>query len=86
MLWASGAGAEILRPMAAPVLGGILLADEVIDLSIPALFYWLRRSRWRALRSSRYPKRGSCRSGPPSCEAGPQDLKGDTFATGAHLM
>ena len=42
-------GAEFLRPMAAPVLGGILVADEVVDLSIPALFYWLRRHRWRRI-------------------------------------
>jgi Cu(I)/Ag(I) efflux system membrane protein CusA/SilA len=49
MLWATGVGAEFLRPMAAPVLGGILVADEVVDLSIPALFFWLRRRRWRAL-------------------------------------
>jgi copper/silver efflux system protein len=46
MLWASGVGAEIIRPMAAPVLGGILVADEVIDLFLPVLFYWVRRRRW----------------------------------------
>src|SRR4028118_600391 len=28
MLWASGVGAEVIRPMAAPVLGGLLLADR----------------------------------------------------------
>ena len=39
MLWASGPGAEIIRPMALPVLGGILLADEVIDLLLPVLFF-----------------------------------------------
>ena len=27
--------------------------DEVVDLSVPALFYWLRLSRWRAARSVR---------------------------------
>ena len=32
--------------MAAPVLGGILVADEVIDLFLPILFYWVRRRRW----------------------------------------
>ena len=32
--------------MAAPVLGGILVADEVIDLFLPVLFYWVRRWRW----------------------------------------
>jgi len=51
MLWASGTGAEVMRPMAVPVLGGILVADEVIDLAIPVFFAWLRRRRWAAARS-----------------------------------
>ena len=46
MLWAAGTGAEIMRPMAAPVLGGLLISDEVIDIMIPVLFYWIRRRRW----------------------------------------
>ena len=49
MLWSSGVASEVIRPMAAPVMGGILVADEVIDLLLPTLFYWLRRSRWRRL-------------------------------------
>jgi Cu(I)/Ag(I) efflux system membrane protein CusA/SilA len=49
LLWADGVGAEVIRPMAAPVLGGILVADEVIDLFLPAMFYWVRRRRWRRL-------------------------------------
>ncbi len=47
MLWATGAGAEFIRPMAAPVLGGILIADEVIDVLIPVLFYFDRCRRLR---------------------------------------
>jgi hypothetical protein len=31
------------------VLGGILIADEVIDLFLPVLFYWERRRRWQRL-------------------------------------
>ena len=46
MLWSSGVASEIIRPMAAPVLGGILVADEVIDLFLPILFYWVRCRRW----------------------------------------
>ncbi len=42
LLWASGAASEIIGPMTAPVLGGILVADEVIDLFLPVLFYWTR--------------------------------------------
>jgi Cu(I)/Ag(I) efflux system membrane protein CusA/SilA len=52
MLWASGVGAEIIRPMAAPVLGGILIADEVIDLLLPVLFYWVRKRRWRKMHAA----------------------------------
>jgi Cu(I)/Ag(I) efflux system membrane protein CusA/SilA len=49
LLWATGPGADVLRPMVIPVLGGILLADEVIDLFLPVLFYRLRLWRWRRL-------------------------------------
>ncbi len=49
MLWSDGVGAEVIRPMAAPVLGGILVADEVIDLLLPILFYHSRRWRWNRL-------------------------------------
>jgi len=53
MLWATGVGSEIMRPMAAPVLGGILIADEVIDLGIPVLFYLIRKHRWSRLHLSK---------------------------------
>src|SRR5436853_6609350 len=49
MLWASGVGHEVISAMAAPVLGGLLIADEVVDLFIPVRFYWVRRARWLAL-------------------------------------
>jgi Cu(I)/Ag(I) efflux system membrane protein CusA/SilA len=49
MLWSTGVASEVIRPMAAPVLGGILVADEVIDLFLPVLFYWVRRARWRRI-------------------------------------
>ena len=49
MLWATGTGSEIMRPMAAPVLGGILVSDEVVDLLLPVLFYQVRKYRWKKL-------------------------------------
>jgi len=49
MLWATGVGAEVMKPMAAPVLGGLLVADEVIDLLIPVVFNWYQARKWRAL-------------------------------------
>ena len=53
MLWASGVGAEVIRPMAAPVLGGLLIADEVVDIFLPVRFYWVRRGRWLKLQQER---------------------------------
>ena len=50
MLWASGVGHEIISAMAAPVLGGLLIADEVVDIFIPVRFYWARRHRWLKMR------------------------------------
>jgi Cu(I)/Ag(I) efflux system membrane protein CusA/SilA len=46
MVFASGVGAEVLAPMALPVLGGLLIADEVVDVFLPVRFYWVRRQRW----------------------------------------
>ena len=40
-------GADIISPMAAPVLGGILIADEVVDLLLPIVFFGIRRRRWQ---------------------------------------
>ncbi len=50
MLLASGVGHEIISAMAAPVLGGLLIADEVVDIFIPVRFYWARRRRWLKMR------------------------------------
>ncbi|MGC8641174.1 MAG: efflux RND transporter permease subunit, partial [Isosphaeraceae bacterium] len=47
MLWATGVGAEVIRPMAAPVLGGLLIADEVIDIFLPVLYFAVQKWRWR---------------------------------------
>ena len=49
MLWATGVGSEVIRPMAAPVLGGLLVADEVIDVFLPVLYFAVQKRRWRKL-------------------------------------
>lgn len=51
MVFASGVGGEILAPMALPVLGGLLVSDEVVDLFLPVRFYWVRRARWLKLKA-----------------------------------
>jgi copper/silver efflux system protein len=42
-------GAEVIRPMAAPVLGGLLIADEVIDVFLPVLYFAVQKWQWRKL-------------------------------------
>jgi copper/silver efflux system protein len=60
MVFAKGVGGEILAPMALPVLGGLLISDEVVDLFLPVRFYWVRRARWLKLHGNVLPaKRGS---------------------------
>ena len=66
MLWATGTGSEIMRPMAAPVLGGLLISDEVIDLMIPVLFYWIRRRRWQKRLAMADAQQGGLVMGPPA--------------------
>ena len=52
LLWSTGVGADVICPMAAPVLGGILVADEVVDLLIPSVFFAIRRRRWLRMATS----------------------------------
>lgn len=49
ILWSRGVGAEVMAPMAAPIMGGLLIADEVIDIFLPVLFYQVEARRWRKL-------------------------------------
>ena len=35
--------------MAAPVLGGLLIADEVIDVFLPVLYFAVQKRLWRKL-------------------------------------
>ena len=53
MVFAKGVGGEILAPMALPVLGGLLISDEVVDLFLPVRFYWVRRARWLKLQKEK---------------------------------
>jgi copper/silver efflux system protein len=49
MLWTTGVGAEVIRPMAAPVPGGLLIADEVLDVFLPVLYFAVQKWRWRKI-------------------------------------
>jgi Cu(I)/Ag(I) efflux system membrane protein CusA/SilA len=81
MLFATGVGSEIISAMALPVLGGLLIADEVVDIFLPVRFYWVRRARWLKLQEQRQAEQPAeelpVDNGPPvvtvapSCPASP---------------
>ncbi len=56
MVFATGPGGEILAPMALPVLGGLLISDEVVDIFLPVRFYWVRRARWLQMQKEKAAK------------------------------
>jgi Cu(I)/Ag(I) efflux system membrane protein CusA/SilA len=62
MVFATGVGAEVLAPMALPVLGGLLIADEVVDIFLPVRFYWVRRARWLKLQAAKAANQSRARS------------------------
>jgi Cu(I)/Ag(I) efflux system membrane protein CusA/SilA len=71
MVFAKGVGGEILAPMALPVLGGLLISDEVVDLFLPVRFYWVRRTRWLKLHGNRTDQRRIAEEGARNAVAEP---------------
>lgn len=59
MLFSTGVGSEIISAMALPVLGGLLIADEVVDIFLPVRFYWVRRERWLKIHRHKHPSPAS---------------------------
>jgi Cu(I)/Ag(I) efflux system membrane protein CusA/SilA len=42
IMWSSSAGSEIMKPLAAPVLGGMVSSLLHVLIITPVIFYWLR--------------------------------------------
>ena len=52
IMWSVGAGADVMKRIAAPLVGGVLTAGLVVLLLFPAVFYW-----WKARDLPHWPKR-----------------------------
>jgi Cu(I)/Ag(I) efflux system membrane protein CusA/SilA len=48
MLWSTSTGAEVMKPIAVPVIGGMLSSLLHILIVTPVIFVWLRRDATRA--------------------------------------
>ncbi|MCQ4574091.1 MAG: CusA/CzcA family heavy metal efflux RND transporter [Candidatus Brocadiales bacterium] len=59
MLWATGTGSEIMRPLAVPMIGGIITSDVVVLLVIPVLYHmWMEFKLLPRKRPKKGKKRG----------------------------
>ncbi len=52
LMWSTRTGAEVLRPLAAPVIGGMASSLVHILLVTPVIFYWLRSREFGAKRDA----------------------------------
>src|SRR6266851_1886923 len=47
IMWSHSTGAEVMKPLATPVLGGMLSSMALVLIVTPLLFYWLREREIR---------------------------------------
>ena len=45
IMWSHSTGAEVMKPLAAPVLGGMVSSLAHVLIVTPVIFYWLRERR-----------------------------------------
>jgi hypothetical protein len=67
IMWSHSAGAEVMKPLATPVLGGMVSSLVLVLIVTPVLFYWLRmRELRRAATPALGPAANSDAEGGPS--------------------
>jgi len=42
IMWSDSTGAEVMKPLATPVLGGMVSSLGLVLIVTPVIFYWLR--------------------------------------------
>jgi Cu(I)/Ag(I) efflux system membrane protein CusA/SilA len=47
IMWSHSTGAEVMKPLATPVLGGMVSSLALVLIVTPVLFYWLREREIR---------------------------------------
>jgi AcrB/AcrD/AcrF family protein/YtkA-like protein len=52
IMWTDRVGAEVMKPLATPVLGGMVSSLFYVLIVTPVLFYWIQERRLAAARSS----------------------------------
>lgn len=49
LMWATGIGADVMKPIAAPLIGGLISSTVMVLFVIPVLFFWTRSFQHRKL-------------------------------------
>ena len=62
IMWSSRVGAEVMKPLAAPVLGGMVSSLLHVLIVTPVIFYWLRERRLPRERAGEAPPGGLTRT------------------------
>jgi Cu(I)/Ag(I) efflux system membrane protein CusA/SilA len=45
-LWQTGVGADVMKPIAAPIVGGMITSTIHVLILVPVLFVWLKEREW----------------------------------------
>jgi Cu(I)/Ag(I) efflux system membrane protein CusA/SilA len=53
IMWSHSTGAEVMKPLATPVLGGMVSSLGLVLIVTPVIFYWLRERELRRAESAR---------------------------------
>jgi Cu(I)/Ag(I) efflux system membrane protein CusA/SilA len=49
LMWATGIGSDVMKPIAAPLIGGMLSSLVMVLFVIPVLFFWVRGVQYKRL-------------------------------------
>ena len=63
IMWSTSTGAEVMKPLATPVLGGMVSSLAHVLLVTPVIFFWLRERELR--REEADAAAASSQPGPP---------------------
>jgi Cu(I)/Ag(I) efflux system membrane protein CusA/SilA len=61
IMWSTSTGAEVMKPLATPVLGGMVSSLALVLIVTPVLFYWLRERELRQAGAIEAGEEGSTR-------------------------
>ena len=58
LMWATGIGSDIMKPIAAPLIGGLVSSTLMVLFVIPVLFFWVRSWQHRGMVRAGDPAQG----------------------------